>query len=69
MTAKPKAPPFGAVQVSGTLQIQEKINKMSLQELKIKYDEKTRELHSTREDITYHLQYLCYSSTGTGLTC
>eukprot|EP00971_Amphidinium_carterae_P216781 4303306-Amphidinium_carterae.1 len=29
----PKAPPFAAVQASGTLQIQEKVSKMTLQEL------------------------------------
>eukprot|EP00971_Amphidinium_carterae_P164879 3268551-Amphidinium_carterae.1 len=33
MTAAPKAPPFAAVQVSGTLQIQQRVNSMTLQEL------------------------------------
>eukprot|EP00971_Amphidinium_carterae_P317375 6309818-Amphidinium_carterae.1 len=33
LSATPKAPPIAAVQVSGTLQIQQRVNSMTLQEL------------------------------------
>eukprot|EP00971_Amphidinium_carterae_P298477 5930461-Amphidinium_carterae.1 len=44
----PKAPPFGAIQVSGQLEIERRVNGMSLQELQDQvYDEKTSASRST----------------------